>query len=87
MTKTILFSLEHCIKCQQIKELLAGRDDVEIITFPHDLNQWQEEDLTMAKTHDVFEDLQKTAPVLWLDGEKKIGYLRIRKWLQDAQKQ
>jgi len=54
MTKTILFSLEHCIKCQQIKELLAGRDDVEIITFPHDLNQWQEEDLAMAKTHDVF---------------------------------
>jgi hypothetical protein len=59
---------------------------VEIITFPHDLNQWREEDLTLAKTHNVFEDLQKTAPVLWLDGEKKIGYLRIRKWLQDAQK-
>jgi hypothetical protein len=59
---------------------------VEIITFPHDLNQWREEDLTLAKTFNVFEDLQKTAPVLWLDGEKKIGYLRIRKWLQDAQK-
>ena len=74
------------MKCQETKELLVGRDDVEIITFPHDLNQWREEDLTLAKTHNVFEDLQKTAPVLWLDGEKKIGYLRIRKWLQDAQK-
>jgi len=59
---------------------------VEIITFPHDLSQWHEEDLTLAKTHDVFEDLQRTAPILWLDGEKKIGYLRIRKWIQDAQK-
>jgi glutaredoxin len=87
MTKTILFSLEHCIKCQETKALLAGREDVQIVTFPHDLNQWREEDLTLAKTHDVFEDLQKTAPVLWLDGEKKIGYLRIRKWIQDAQKQ
>lgn len=66
--------------------MLAGRTDVEIITFPHDLNQWSEQDLTLAKTHDVFEDLQKTAPILWLDGEKKIGYLRIRKWLQDTLK-
>jgi hypothetical protein len=66
--------------------LLVGRDDIQIVTFPHDLNQWAEEELIMAKTHDVFEDLQKTAPVLWLDGEKKIGYLRIRKWIQDAQK-
>lgn len=87
MTKTILFSLEHCIKCQETKALLAGREDIQIVTFPHDLNQWCEEDLTLTKTHDVFEDLQKTAPVLWLDGEKKIGYLRIRKWIQDAQKQ
>jgi len=82
-----LFSLEQCIKCQQTKELLTNRDDVEIITFPHDLNQWREEEVTLAKTHDVFEDLQNTAPILWLDGEKKIGYLRIRKWLQDTQTQ
>ncbi len=87
ITKTILFSLEHCVKCQETKELLTGREDIQIVTFPHDLNQWREEDMTLAKTHDVFEDLQKTAPVLWLDGEKKIGYLRIRKWIQDAQKQ
>ncbi|MFA5102315.1 MAG: hypothetical protein WC525_04110 [Candidatus Thermoplasmatota archaeon] len=82
-----MFSLEQCIKCQQTKELLTNRDDVEIITFPHDLNQWREEEVTLAKTHDVFEDLQNTAPILWLDGEKKIGYLRIRKWLQDTQTQ
>jgi glutaredoxin len=81
-----LFSLEHCVKCQETKELLTGRNDVEIVTFPHDLNQWREEDLTLAKSHNVFEDLQKTAPILWLDGEKKIGYLRIRKWFQDTLK-
>jgi glutaredoxin len=79
-----LFSLEQCVKCQETKELLVGRNDVDIVTFPHDLAQWREEDFELAKSHDVFEDLKKTAPVLWLDGEKKIGYLRIRKWLQDT---
>ncbi len=86
MTKAILFSLEHCIKCQETKELIAGRNDIEIITFPHELNQWNEEELRFAKSYDVLEDLQKTAPILWLDGEKKIGYLRIRKWIQDTLK-
>ena len=84
--KPILFSLEHCVKCQETKELLAGRNEIDIVTFPHDLNQWRDEDFYLAKSHDVFEDLQKTAPILWLDGEKKVGYLRIRKWLQDTLK-
>jgi len=79
-----LFSLEQCIKCQETKELLQGREDIEIVTFPHELNQWLEQDVLLAKSHNVFEDLQKTAPILWLNGEKKIGYLRIRKWIQDT---
>ena len=83
MNKAILFSLENCVKCTQTKELLFERDDVEIVTFPHDLNNWSEDDFKLAKSHDVLEDLQKTAPILWLDGEKKIGFLRIKKWLQD----
>ena len=83
MNKAILFSLENCVKCSQTKELLVDRDDVEIVTFPHDINGWSDENHELAKSHDVFDDLQKTAPILWLDGEKKIGYLRIRKWLQD----
>jgi hypothetical protein len=74
------------VKCQETKELLAGRNDIDIVTFPHDLSRWSEQDLDVAKSHDVFEDLQITAPVLWLDGEKKVGYLRIRKWLQDSLK-
>jgi glutaredoxin len=86
MTKTILFSLEQCMKCQEVKELIAEKNDIEIVTFPHDLAQWKEDDFTLAKSYNVFEDLQKTAPVLWLDGEKKIGYLRIRKWLQDTKR-
>lgn len=85
MNKPILFSLEQCVKCMQTKELMTDRDDVEIVTFPHDINEWSDEELEKAKAHDVFDDLQKTAPILWLDGEKKIGYLRIRKWLQDTQ--
>ncbi len=85
MNKPILFSLEQCVKCMQTKELMTDRDDVEIVTFPHDINEWSDEELEQAKAHDVFDDLQKTAPILWLDGDKKIGYLRIRKWLQDGQ--
>jgi glutaredoxin len=83
MGEKILFSLENCMKCTQTKELLTERNDIKIITYPHDINNWSEEQLKEAKTHDVFEDLQKTAPILWVDSEKQIGYLRIRKWLQD----
>ncbi len=67
----------------QTKELLSDRDDIKVVTYPHDINEWSDEQLNEAKTHDVFEDLQVTAPVLWADGEKIVGYLRIRKWLQD----
>lgn len=87
MAKAILFSLEHCVKCQETKDLLEGRTDVEVVTFPHDLSQWSTEDRQCAESHQVFEDLQRTAPILWLDGEKKVGYLRIRKWLQDSLQQ
>jgi len=67
----------------QTKELLSDRDDIKIVTYPHDINEWSDDQLSDAKSHDVFEDLQVTAPVLWADGEKIVGYLRIRKWLQD----
>ena len=86
MVNKILFSLENCMKCTQTKELLTDIDDIKIVTYPHDLNSWSEDQLNDAKSYGVFEDLQRTAPILWLDGEKKIGYLRIRKWLQDNQK-
>jgi glutaredoxin len=83
MSNRILFSLENCVKCMQTKELIAERKDIEIVTFPHDLNKWNDDELNKAKTHDVLENLQITAPILWVDGDKKIGYLRIRKWLKD----
>ena len=83
MSEKILFSLKNCMKCTQTKELLIGRNDIKIVTFPHDIPDWNEDQLNEAKLHNVFEDLQRTAPILWIDGEKKIGYLRIRKWLQD----
>jgi len=69
MSEKILFSLENCMKCTQTKELLDGREDIKIVTYPHDINEWSEENLKEAKSHDVFEDLKITAPLLWLDGE------------------
>ncbi|KYK29975.1 hypothetical protein AYK20_09470 [Thermoplasmatales archaeon SG8-52-1] len=83
MSKKILFSLENCMKCTQTKDLLVNRNDIKIVTFPHEISEWSEENLNEAKFHNVFEDLKITAPILWVDGEKTIGYLRIRKWLQD----
>ena len=83
MDEKILFSLENCMKCTQTKDILADRSDVKIITYPHEITDWTDEQINQAKSYDVFEDLTKTAPILWLNNEKKIGYLRIRKWLQD----
>jgi glutaredoxin len=83
MEDKILFSLENCTKCTQTKELLTGRDDIKIVTYPHEINEWSDDQINEAKSHDVLDNLQITAPILWLDGEKIIGYLRIRKWLQD----
>jgi glutaredoxin len=84
MNKAILFSLEHCVKCTQTKNLLLDRDDIEVITLPHNIEEWTKENLDLVKTYQVFDELQKTAPILWLNGEKMVGYLRIRKWLQDT---
>ena len=86
MVEKILFSLENCMKCTQTKELLHDRDDIKIVTYPHEINEWNDEHLNEAKSHEVLEDLKRTAPILWIDGEKTIGYLRIRKWLQDNEK-
>jgi glutaredoxin len=86
MGERILFSLENCIKCTQTKELMKERSDIQILTYPHEINEWNSDQLEQAKSYEVFEDLQKTAPILIIEGEKKIGYLRIRKWLQDNAK-
>ena len=83
MAEKILFSLENCPKCMQTKELLGSRSDITVVTYPHDINNWSEEQLNNAKAYGVFEDLLITAPILWVDGEKIIGYLRIKKWLQE----
>lgn len=83
MSEKILFSLENCVKCMQVKELIENRNDIKIVTFPHNINDWSDEQLNYVKSHNVFEDLQQTAPILLVDGKKFVGYLRIRKWLQD----
>jgi len=83
MSEKILFSLENCTKCVQTKELMTDRNDIKIVTYPHEINNWSDSQLEEAKSHEVFRDLQITAPILWVEGEKIVGYLRIRKWLQD----
>lgn len=82
----ILFSLEQCTKCDGIKELLSGLD-IEVVTYPHDLNEWTMEQIDYADEYNVFEELKKTAPILVLsDEERLVGYLRIRKWIENETK-
>jgi len=83
MDEKILFSLEKCPKCMQTKEIIQDRNDIKIITYPHDMSNWSEEQIRQSKSYEVFEDLNITAPILWVNGEKIVGYLRIRKWIQD----
>lgn len=80
----ILFSLEDCMKCQQTKKILQEADlDFALIVLPHDISKWSPEQKELAETHNVLEDLSQTAPVLWDQGDKHLGYLRIKKWIQN----
>jgi glutaredoxin len=86
MDKILLFSLEKCPKCTQTKHLLNNETDIDILTFPHEMEQWTEDQRKIATTYGVLENLKQTAPILWVSGEKYIGYLRIRKWIQERER-
>jgi len=81
--KNILFSLQNCVKCTQTKELLKDRNDIEIITLPHEIGNWNKKDYNIVNKYNVYNDLIKTAPILCVNGKKIMGYLRIRKWIND----
>jgi len=82
--KAILFCLDNCPKCDEVKEKIIGKD-IKIINFPHNFVNWSKEDDKMAKEHNVFVDLQTTAPILVLeDGTKFVGQLRILRWLKNV---
>jgi glutaredoxin len=87
MSETILFSLEHCTKCEQTKRLLHNNNDIKMITLPHDISEWTNEQKNLVETYDVIHDLERTAPVLWDQGQKKIGYLQIKQWYNQQQKE
>jgi len=80
--KPILFSLEHCPKCEAVKEYLKGID-YNILIFPHDYIDWNDEHKQVAKDCGMLEDLKKTAPILFADGKKIIGQLRIKNWVKE----
>ena len=62
MNKPILFSLQNCMKCTQTKELLEERNDIDIITYPHDINEWSDDELNQAKTYNVFDMVIFSSP-------------------------
>lgn len=82
--KNMLLCLEQCTKCTEAKELIRGRGDIMVITFPHDFDKWTEIQKKFVEKFKVLADLQKTAPI-FVDSEGKVsvGFLRIKKWIQD----
>ena len=48
----------------QTKELLTNRNDIKIVTYPHKISDWNDENLNDSKSHGIFEDLQKISPIL-----------------------
>ena len=79
--KPILFTLEKCPKCETTKEYLKDIDYT-IYPLPHEFKDWKDFDIEITKKYGVFEDLQKTAPILVVMN-KIMGQLRIKKWVQD----
>ena len=77
----ILFSLEQCPKCNQIKKQITD-DKIKIVTLSHSISKWSEDEIKMVEEHNVLEDLKRTAPILVLEDKTKlVGQLRIQRWL------
>jgi len=83
--KGLLFSLSNCIKCEAVKRELDK--NIVIIEYSNDIKHWKDDEIKFAKKHDVFDDLKRTAPILvYENGEKIIGQLRILKRVRDEKK-
>jgi len=82
--KPTLFCLEHCVKCEKVKEQIANKD-INVVTFPHNFVNWSSGQDALARECNILVDLQTTAPILVLeDGTKIIGQLRIERWLKNV---
>jgi len=71
------------MKCDQVKRLLSDHQkQIKILELPHEYSRWSEEEKKTVDSFDVLDDLQRTAPILWADGKKYVGFLRIKKWIE-----
>jgi hypothetical protein len=54
------------------------------LTFPHELDKWSGIQKTFVEKFGLMDDLKTTAPI-FIDGvgKKLVGFLRIKKWIQD----
>ena len=85
--KPILFSLENCERCEFVKSRIPEGVDVEIKTYPHELKDWTVDQITEAAFHEVYAELQRTAPILLLpDGMKLTGAIEIKNFLSSMKK-
>ena len=85
--KPILFSLENCERCDFVKKRIPRDVDIEIKTYPHELKEWSVEQITEAAFHEVYADLQRTAPILLLpDGKKLTGAIEIKNFLSSMKR-
>lgn len=86
--KVILFTLGGCAKCKMAEEVLSKMDGIVylVVRLSVNMSQWDESEKALVAQHEVFPHLRRTAPVMVVcdTGEKLVGYLMIKRWLQNG---
>jgi len=80
--KGILISLENCIKCNKVKELIPEKSDITTFTLPKNKSSWSEDTKILVSEYNL--ESENVFPVLILgDRTTRKGFLQIKKYLED----
>lgn len=85
--KPILFSLKGCTKCNMAKEYLVENGiEFKEMKLSHTIADWSEPEKAILEECDVITALSRTAPVMYYDGKKYLGYLKIKRWVDERRR-
>lgn len=85
--KPILFSLKGCTKCDMAKEYLNEQDiEFKEMVLSPIISDWTETEKAILEECDAVTDLSKTAPVMYYDGKRYLGYLKIKRWADERRR-
>lgn len=82
--KPILFSLEGCTKCDLAKSYLVQNGiEFKELTLSNTMSEWSEAEKAILEECDAVTDLSRTAPVMYYNGKRYLGYLKIKRWVDE----